>query len=194
MDAGFSELLKFDKCSPLIVYIIIVVITMIHLYNTRTEFGKLGENEKVKNIQDMFTWSEISYMLIVGVLIYGLCQYNESTLAWAVLFAPLIVHSIKTLVVYFSVHNVMKLVPKYTIDPNINLPYNKHPTSAMGLQNAVDKTIHTQAQIQTPQQTVQSSRGLGFNETPGQVQFMSPLNANKGSMIQNLNSMQSNFV
>ena len=56
MDTGFSELLKMDKCTPLVAYGVIVLITAVCIYNVRSESSKLVENHKVKNISYMFTW------------------------------------------------------------------------------------------------------------------------------------------
>ena len=33
----------------------------------------------------MFTWYEVSMLLVTGIILFGLCQYNETTLAWVVL-------------------------------------------------------------------------------------------------------------
>ena len=98
--SSFSELFKMDKCSPLVAYVLIVIVTAICIYNVRSESSKLGENQKVKNISDMFTWYEVSMLLVTGIILFGLCQYNETTLAWVVLCAPLIAYVVKTVIVF----------------------------------------------------------------------------------------------
>ena len=53
-------------------YVLIVIVTAICIYNVRSESSKLGENQKVKNISDMFTWYEVSMLLVTGIILFGL--------------------------------------------------------------------------------------------------------------------------
>ena len=185
MEQSFSDLFKMDKCSPLMAYGVIVVITAICIYNVRSEFNRVGHNPKIKNINDMFMWYEIALLLVTGVIMYGLCQYNEATLAWIVLFAPLLAYTIKTVIVFLSVSNVQTIIPP-AVDPNI--PSNMHPSNAGGSQQALADSIRRQAAIQTPQQVVSPAFKMGNNSHPG---LSPPLNS-KSSEISGLNSMQSN--
>ena len=50
MEQSFSDLFKMDKCSPLMAYGVIVIITAICIYNVRSEFNRVGNNPKIKNI------------------------------------------------------------------------------------------------------------------------------------------------
>jgi hypothetical protein len=185
MEQSFSDLFKMDKCSPLMAYGVIVVITAICIYNVRSEFNRVGHNPKIKNINDMFMWYEIALLLVTGVIMYGLCQYNEATLAWLVLFAPLLAYTIKTVIVFLSVSSVQTIIPP-AVDPNI--PSNMHPSNAGGSQQALADGIRRQSAIQTPQQVVSPAFKMGNNTHPGLVP---PLNS-KSSEIAGLNSMQSN--
>lgn len=180
MDQGFSELLKMDKCSPFISYIVMVVVTGITIYNVRTELNKLGANNKVKNINDMFMWYEVALIVIVGVVMYGLCQYNESTLAWVLLFVPIIAYLSKTIIVFMSVSNAQKLAPPDSINV---------PGGIMDPQQALVSSIQQQAAMQVPKQGVIPSHKLGTNEQPGMAP---PLN-NKSSSISSLDAMGSNL-
>ena len=185
MEQSFSDLFKMDKCSPLMAYGVIVIITAICIYNVRSEFNRVGHNPKIKNINDMFMWYEIALLLVTGVIMYGLCQYNEATLAWLVLFAPLLAYTIKTVIVFLSVSNVQTIIPP-AVDPNI--PSNMHPSNASGSQQALADGIRRKAAIQTPQQVVSPAFKMGNNSHPG---LIPPLNS-KSSEIAGLNSMQSN--
>jgi len=105
-----SNLLKTDKCSPLIVYIVIVIISGITLFNTNGLMKKL-QNHKINNIFTMHAWYEISMLLVLGVVLFGLCQYNQQTLAWIVLFFPLALYVVKTLFVFNSVSGILRHIP-----------------------------------------------------------------------------------
>ena len=113
MDADLStmsSLLKTDKCSPLIVYIILVIVNAVTIFNTHGTLKKL-QNYKVDNIFSTHLWHEIGLLLVLGVILFGLCQYNQQTLAWIVLFFPLVFQIFKSLLVFNSVHAVQKLAP-----------------------------------------------------------------------------------
>ena len=97
-----SSLLKTDKCSPLIVYIVLVIVSGITLFNTNGLMKRM-QNHKINNIFTMHAWYEIALLLVLGVVLFGLCQYNQQTLAWIVLFFPLALYVVKTLFVFNSV-------------------------------------------------------------------------------------------
>jgi len=186
MEQSFSDLFKMDKCSPLMAYGVIVIITAICIYNVRSEFNRVGNNPKIKNINDMFMWYEIALLLVTGVIMYGLCQYNESTLAWLVLFAPLLAYTIKTVIVFMSVSSIQAIIPP-AVDPNI--PSNMHPSNAGGSQQALAESIRRQAAIQAPQQQVVPAFKMGNNAQPG---FAPPLT--KSTLINSMDSMGSNQI
>ena len=50
-----SSLLKTDKCSPLIVYIVLVIVTGVTLFNTNGLMKRL-QNHKINNIFTMQAW------------------------------------------------------------------------------------------------------------------------------------------
>ena len=106
-----SSLLKTDKCSPLIVYIVFVIISGITLFNTNGLMKKL-QHHKINNIFTMHAWYEVALLLVLGVVLFGLCQYNQQTLAWIVLFFPLALYVIKTLFIFNSVSSILRHVPQ----------------------------------------------------------------------------------
>ena len=169
MEQSFSDLFKMDKCSPLMAYGVIVVITAICIYNVRSEFNRVGHNPKIKNINDMFMWYELALLLITGVLMFGLCQYNENTMAWGVLFAPLVAYTAKTILVFWSVSSMQKVVP-----PDVNVQTVNRAQTSQAIQNALSQQMKQQAAIQTPHQQVLPSQRLGSNAVPGMVK---PLNS-----------------
>lgn len=106
-----SSLLKTDKCSPLIVYIVLVIVSGITLFNTNGLMKRM-QNHKINNIFTMHAWYEIALLLVLGVVLFGLCQYNQQTLAWIVLFFPLALYVAKTLFVFNSVSSILRHVPE----------------------------------------------------------------------------------
>ena len=38
----------------------------------------------------MHAWYEIALLLVLGVVLFGLCQYNKTELAWIFLIFPII--------------------------------------------------------------------------------------------------------
>lgn len=106
-----SSLLKTDKCSPLIVYIVLVIVSGITLFNTNGLMKRM-QNHKINNIFTMHAWYEIALLLVLGVVLFGLCQYNQQTLAWIVLFFPLALYVVKTLFVFNSVSSILRHVPE----------------------------------------------------------------------------------
>ena len=110
MSSTMSALFKTDKCSPLIVYIVLVVVTGVTLFNTNGLMKRL-QNHKIDNIFTMHAWYEISMLLVLGVILFGLCQYNQQTLAWIVLFFPIFWYLVKTLLVFNTVSSILRHVP-----------------------------------------------------------------------------------
>ena len=110
ISSTMSSLFKTDKCSPLVVYIVLVLVTAVTLFNTNGLMKKL-QNFKINNIFTMHMWYEISMLIVLGVVLFGLCQYNQQTLAWIVLFFPIAWYIVKTLFVFNSVSSILRHVP-----------------------------------------------------------------------------------
>ena len=45
----------------------------------------------------------LKFMIIFGLIIFGLCQYNKSTLAWVFLLFPVIYLIIQNLIIHIHV-------------------------------------------------------------------------------------------
>ena len=145
--SSISSLLKTDKCSPLIIYVVLVIISAVTMFNTNGLLKKF-QNFKVDNIFTMHIWNEVSLLIILGVILYGLCQYNQQTLAWIVLFFPLILQLLKTILIFNSVHAIQKISPPDT------------PSAAYGAPNIPDPSkgpspphVQSQQATITQQQT-----------------------------------------
>ncbi len=113
-----NSLLKTDKCSPLVVYMVYAIIAGVTLYNNYNISQKFNNN-KVNNILTMHMWYEISFIVLLGILLYGLCTYNHENLAWIVLFSPLVIYIIKISYVFSSVSSIVKNIPGDTMVPPV---------------------------------------------------------------------------
>lgn len=105
-----SNLFKTDKCSPIVAYVFILLLFGIMIYFTNNNFKKLN-NYKVDNVFTIFAWNEISLLLIIGIVLFGLCQYNQELLSWLILFIPIILLVIKVSIIYPSISNIGKHIP-----------------------------------------------------------------------------------
>ena len=108
---NINELFSTKMCSPLIVFIVIVVIFAISLFNTRNTLKKFGST-KMDNLFNVYSWHEVKLVIFVGVILYGLCQYDKQDMAWIVLLFPLVYLILKNLMVFFQVSLAQQNVPK----------------------------------------------------------------------------------
>jgi len=144
--SSISSLLKTDKCSPLIIYVVLVIISAVTMFNTNGLLKKI-QNYKVDNIFTMHIWNEIALLLLLGVILYGLCQYNQQTLAWIVLFFPLVLQLLKTVLVFNSVQTIQKMSPPDVPSLGGVIP---NPTAGPGVpQNSSHQMDVTPTQQQT---------------------------------------------
>tara|TARA_Y100000593_G_scaffold91798_1_gene181595 strand:- start:790 stop:1341 length:552 start_codon:yes stop_codon:yes gene_type:complete len=162
-----SSLLKTDKCSPLIVYIVLVIVNAVTIFNTNGILKKF-QNFKVDNIFTMHLWHEIGLLLVLGVVLFGLCQYNQQTLAWIVLFFPLVFQIFKSLLVFNSVHAVQKLAPP---DAPTQIPSVPDPTKGPA-----------PPQIQQTAPTDVQSSGVRHAITERSSALAPPLNSQSGGV------------
>tara|TARA_B100000900_G_scaffold325056_1_gene284819 strand:- start:44 stop:625 length:582 start_codon:yes stop_codon:yes gene_type:complete len=185
ISSTMSSLLKTDKCSPLIVYIVFVIISGITLFNTNGLMKKL-QHHKINNIFTMHAWYEVALLLVLGVVLFGLCQYNQQTLAWIVLFFPLALYVIKTLFIFNSVSSILRHVPPEMPQGVASMPLpqggptppqnSNHATSVTPTQQQVEGVRHALDERKATLQGQNSS--MLQNLSPGGVQaFGSDMNS-----------------
>ena len=75
------NLLATNMCSPMVIYIVFVVVTGIALFMTRSSLKRYN-TEKMDTLFQFHLMNEIKMIIIMGAVIYGLCQYNQVNLAW----------------------------------------------------------------------------------------------------------------
>ena len=72
-----NELLTTKMCSPVIVYAVVLVVSVVSVYMCRSRLLRYN-TMKMDTLANMFTMQEAKFMIVLGVIMYGLCQYNKT--------------------------------------------------------------------------------------------------------------------
>ena len=97
-----NELLTTKMCSPIIVYGVVFVISVISVYLCREKLKRYNTG-KMDNLHNMYMAQELKFLIILGVIMYGLCQYNKTELAWVFLIFPIIYVILQNTLLYVHV-------------------------------------------------------------------------------------------
>lgn len=140
-----SELFTTKMCSPLIAFAVITLLLGVSLYNSRTAL-KSHNSSKMDNLLNVYSWHEIKLIIMIGVVLYGMCQYNQVYLAWVFLFVPVIYLVIKNLMLFLYVslghQNAPKQAPQmqnYGVPPAMQQAVQQ--MAQQQVQEPVNKTI-----------------------------------------------------
>ena len=106
-----NELLTTKMCSPVIIYAVILVVSVISVYLCR-ERMKRYNTQKMENLYNMFTMQELKFMLVLGVVMFGLCQYKKTELAWVFLIFPVIYILLQNVLLYVHVSTAVQNAPQ----------------------------------------------------------------------------------
>ena len=111
MELPNLSLTSIKLCSPVIVFIVYVIISGVSLFMSRNTLKRFN-NQKMENLYNLYSWSEVKLVIVLGIVIYGLCQYDQMNLAWLFLLLPIIYIMLKNILVYYNVsiahHNATK--------------------------------------------------------------------------------------
>ena len=108
-----NELLTAKLCSPVIVYGVVLAISLVSIYFCRQKLQRYNTS-KMENLYNLYTMQELKFMIILGVVMYGLCQYNKTELAWIFLIFPVIYVLIQNLLLYIHVSSAIQSAPQET--------------------------------------------------------------------------------
>jgi len=108
---SIKDLFKPNKCSPIIAYFLILLISIVMIINAKETSNKLQDNYKILNVFKLFTYSELLFSLVHGIILFGLCQHGHETLAWISLLFPLLGYLIKNIIVFISLYTIQKSMP-----------------------------------------------------------------------------------
>ena len=106
-----NELLTTKMCSPVIIYGVILVLSLICVYMVRQRLGRYN-TMKMENLYNLYSAQELKFLLVLGVTMYGLCQYNKTELAWIFLIFPVIYVLIQNGLLYIHVSSAVQNAPK----------------------------------------------------------------------------------
>ena len=116
MDLANLSLTSIKLCSPVVVFIVYVIVSGISLFMTRNTLKRF-KNQRMENLYNLYSWSEVKLVIVLGVIIYGLCQYEQMNLAWIYLIFPIIYIMLKNAFVFAYVAIAHQNAPK-DIDPS----------------------------------------------------------------------------
>ena len=92
-------------------------------------------------------------IIVMGVVIYGLCQYNQVNLAWIFLLFP---------VIYVVLKNIIVYIPVSSATQNAPVPKNFNQEEVV---KQIQQENHQQKVIQQQQQNESQQARKGFMET-----------------------------
>ena len=81
------------------------------IINARDTANNLDNNYKIFNVFKLFTYSELMFLLVLGIVLFGLCQHNQIYLAWIALLFPLFSYLVKNIIVFISLYSIQKSEP-----------------------------------------------------------------------------------
>jgi len=106
-----NELFNTKMCSPLMIYLAVLVTSGVSVYITRSYLKRHNTN-KMDNLFNLYSLNELKLMIVFGLILFGLCQYNKTTLAWVFLLLPVIYVVIQNLIVHIHVSSAIQSAPK----------------------------------------------------------------------------------
>ena len=155
------DLLSTNMCSPIVVFIIIAIISVISLYISRGTLKRYN-NHKMENLYNLHALHEVKLLIFMGVILYGLCQYNQVNLAWIFLLFPVIYLILKNSFIFVFIALAQQNAP-IEVKPSYQQPQQQQ-----------------QQQPQQPQQPLQQNMtSMPVNKT---LNMMSEFHAPLGSM------------
>ena len=106
-----NELLTTKLCSPVIVYGVVLVVSFICIYYCRQTLNRYN-TQKMENLHKLFTMQELKFLIVLGVVMFGLCQYNKTELAWIFLIFPVIYSLVQNSLLYIHVSSALQNAPQ----------------------------------------------------------------------------------
>ena len=170
-----NELLTTKLCSPVIVLGITVVVSLVSIYLNHRSLSRYN-TLKMENLKNITTIQEIKYLILLGVIMFGLCQYNKTELAWIFLIFPIIYVIIQNTLLFVHLSSALQNAPQDQIiqGGNYGLGMNAPLLDSQG---------PSKPAITKPEQTVPVVNNGGF-------EFSKPSN-NAGSLMTGSNTFGS---
>lgn len=106
-----NDLITTKMCSPVIIFSILVIMSLVCIYSVRSKLMRYN-TVKMDNLQTMHTYQELKYILTLGIVMFGLCQYNKTELAWIFLVFPIIYVIIQNVLLYIHIASAVQNAPE----------------------------------------------------------------------------------
>jgi hypothetical protein len=106
-----NELLNVKMCSPMMIYLAILVTSGLSVYLTRSSLMR-HNTSKMENLYNLYSLNELKFMIVFGLILFGLCQYNKTNLAWVFLLFPVVYLLVQNLIVHIHVSSAVQSAPK----------------------------------------------------------------------------------
>ena len=111
----------------------------------------------MENLHNLFTIQELKFLIIQGTVLFGLCQYNKTELAWIFLIFPIIYSMIQNGILYIHVSSAIQNAPEEQRYPQVS-------NYAMGMSPPLLGQGPAKAEITTqPTQSVPTVTSGDFN-------------------------------
>ena len=65
----------------------------------------------MENLYNLYSAQELKYLLTLGIIMFGLCQYNKTELAWIFLIFPVIYVVLQNVLLYIHVSSALQNAP-----------------------------------------------------------------------------------
>lgn len=175
------NLLASNMCSPMVIFVVYFVVSAISMYMTHTSLKKYN-TQKMENLFYVHLCHEIKFLIVLGVVIYGLCQYNQVTLAWVFLIFPVIYVLLKNILVYVPVSTAKQNTPtQVSTQPSQNIL-----TQVNQAENDKERVIELQKNMQMQNDPPKVEMGTAVRSLGGMngggSGLSPPLNSSVGGM------------
>lgn len=177
-----NELLTTKMCSPVIIYGVILVMSLICIFLVRQRLGRYN-TLKMENLYNLYSAQELKFLLTLGIVMYGLCQYNKTELAWIFLIFPIIYVLIQNVLLYIHVSSALQSAPAEApimqsqhygmgMSPPLLAGKGPSPPQISSDEKPVDIPPTPTAEFTLPKMTNQSSSmGGGFGSASSDIGY-----------------------
>ena len=174
------NLLSTKLCSPMIVYLAVVVVSLVSVFFSRNVLKRF-KTQKMENLLTHMQIHEAKFLVLLGIVLFGMCQYNKSDLAWILLFFPVVYVMLKNIYIFAFTSLAHQNAPK-EVEP---------PQQSYGISPEIQKAMMMQAQLSSQQNNSQSNNSFEsmnqrVNKDIGGLGLSSPLNNTMGTNITSL--------
>ena len=105
-----TKFFELDKMSPVVVYGILSAISLLTIYNTKTNLEKMDDIVS-SNVLDVYLWYEVVFIIFGGLMLLCFGQNGEKSLCCIALFIPTILIALKLIIIFIGVNGISKKIP-----------------------------------------------------------------------------------